>query len=328
MKGWKRYNSCASNIINITDRIIKTSDMAIAIIVPDRDTQPLKLAIEDQLGSHTPVWVYPDIPNPEDVQMAVVWKHPAGVLSDYKNLRLVSSLGAGVEHLVNDVSIPDEVILTRIVLDSLEQGMLRYVLMATLIIQKQFLKLQASQRVCQWRPQQPAEVDLTIGMAGIGALGGPIAHQLKQLGYKVIGYRRSKQKLDGIPCYYADECTLEAFASKVNLLINLMPLTPQTENAFDIRVFEALQAPGYLINVGRGQHIVDNDLLLAIHKGYITTAFLDVFRNEPLPPDHPFWSTPEIVITPPSSQRYPANRCSGCHCRSLPSAHAAITNSV
>ena len=278
--------------------IIKTSDMAIAIIVPDRDTQPLKLAIEAQIGSDISVWIHPNIPYPDDVQMAVVWKHPPGVLATYKNLRLVSSLGAGVEHLVNDASIPEGVILTRIVLDSLEQGMMRYVLMAILIIQKQFLKHQASQQIPQWNPIWPAEVDLTIGIVGLGALGGPIAQQLKLLGYEVIGYRRSKQQLEGIPCYYAEECTLPTFASKVNMLINLLPLTPQTENSFDINVFKAMQSPGYLINAGRGQHVVDDDLLQAIKEGYIATAFLDVFREEPLPHSHPFWATPEIIITP------------------------------
>lgn len=272
--------------------------MAIAILIPDRDVSLLKDQLAQQLGNQVPVWVYPDIPDPAAVIMAVVWKHPKWILTKFTNLKLVSSFGAGVEHIMQGESLPPEVAITRIVDDSLSISMRNYVLMAVLNIQRQFRQLQQNQLENKWKKPEIVELPLRIGLLGLGALGGRIAKDLSDLDFEVFGFSRRKKEIPGLTTYSAEGKQLPIFLSRINTLVNVLPHTPDTEGIIDFRLLSMLHKQSYIINVGRGSQLVEQDLIKAIDKGYIAEAWLDVFQEEPLPNKHPFWQHKQIVITP------------------------------
>lgn len=272
--------------------------MAIALIITDRDVSSLRAQLEEQLEERVPIWVYPDIPVPEDVLMAVVWKQPPGVLAGFPHLELVSSFGAGVEHIMQDPSLPPGVTITRIVDDSLSVSMRNYVLMAVLNIQRQFRQLQQHQANGQWIKPEQVELPLRIGVLGLGALGGRIARDLHRLNFQVYGFSRRKKIIEGVTTYCSEAKQLPTFLSRINLLVNVLPHTPDTEGILDFLMLSMLPPRSYLVNVGRGSQLVENDLLRAIAEDHIQEAWLDVFRTEPLPEDHPFWQHDRIVITP------------------------------
>lgn len=272
--------------------------MSITLIITDRDARPLQRAIEAEIRAATPVWIYPDIPKPEWVEMAVAWKHPTGVLQAFPNLEMVSSLGAGVEHILNDATLPPGLRITRIVDESLTTSMSNYVLMAVLNIHKQLRFYQKNQQEGRWEKPAQVELPLRIGMLGLGALGGSIAASLAGLGFEVLGYSQSPMDIPGVRCLHAREASLVDFARQVNLLICLLPRTAATEGILNYDLFRHMPKGSSLINVARGAHLEEEGLLKAMKEGYIREAWLDVFLEEPLPPAHPFWQHPGIVITP------------------------------
>lgn len=272
--------------------------MAIALIITDRDVTSLRHQLEENLEERVPVWVYPDIPIPEDVIMAVVWKHPPGVLAQFPKLELVSSFGAGVEHIMQDKSLAPKVAVTRIVDNSLSFSMRNYVLMAVLNIQRQFRSLLQNQANHAWAKPEAVELPLRIGVLGLGALGGRIARDLAQLHFEVYGFSRRKKEIADVKTYSAEDKQLPTFLSRVNLLINILPHTPDTEGILDFLFLSMLPPKSFLINVGRGSQLVEADLLRALEEDHIQEAWLDVFQTEPLPRDHPFWEHDRIIITP------------------------------
>ncbi|GJM31716.1 MAG: glyoxylate/hydroxypyruvate reductase A [Saprospiraceae bacterium] len=271
--------------------------MSILIVVPDRDVKPLRESIE-LLLPEVPVWVFPDLPQPQAVQLAILWKHPPGLLKRLNNLRLISSLGAGVEHILNDPDLPAGIPVVRMVDENITISMRNYVLMAILNIQKQFRFYQANQLAGVWQSPKLVNLPLRIGMLGIGALGGPIAQFLAAMGFEVWGYSQSQKSIEGVRCLSAEEVPLSAFASQVNVMVCLLPNTPETKNILNRGLFQAMPAGSYLINVARGAQLVEEDLLWALAEGLLQEAWLDVFREEPLPKNHAFWNHPKIVITP------------------------------
>lgn len=272
--------------------------MAIAIIVPGRDVSLLKQHIENHLQGAAPVWVYPDIPDPDQVLMAVVWKHPSGSLQAFPHLRVIQSLGAGVEHLLRDPQLPGQARICRIVDPDLALGMCHYTAMAVLNIHKQWWQLQEQQAQGIWAEPIPEVVPLTIGVLGMGELGVPVAKTLRSLGFEVMGYSRTAKTVEGIRIFSEGELSVAAFAKKVNTLVCVLPLTPQTEGILNREVFEAMPKGSYIINIARGGHLVDVDLLAALDAGNIERAVLDVFHIEPLPSEHSFWTHPKVTLTP------------------------------
>lgn len=275
--------------------------MAIVIIMPDRDASPLR----DQLNRHLPagaaVWIYPEIPNPEDVTMAVVWKHPPGSLKAFPHLKLVQSFGAGVEHLLLDPELPEGVPLARIVDDALTLSMRNYVGMAVLAIHKRLDVYLENQRRKVWEQPQPVEWPVRVGILGMGELGAASAQFLAGMGFEVWGYSRQRKTLPGVTCLSPQEASLAEFAGRINVLVCLLPLTPQTEGILNDSLFRSMPKGSYLINAARGGHLVEADLLRVLDEGWFEGAFLDVFREEPLPASHPFWEHPKIFLTPHSA---------------------------
>jgi glyoxylate/hydroxypyruvate reductase A len=272
--------------------------MAILLAVTDRDVRPLKEKMEAVLPEGTDVWIYPELPDPGRVRMIVVWKHPPGLFSQLPNLEVISSLGAGVEHILKDPALPAGVAVTRVVDDKLTVSMRNYVVMAALNIHKQLAFYLQHQRQQKWEKPSPVEHPLRIGMLGLGALGSAIARFLADMGFEVTGFSRSRKEIAGVVCLNEDDHSLEDFARRINLLVCLLPLTPATEGILNYHLFSRMPRGAALINVARGAHLVEADLLRAIEEGYIREAYLDVFQEEPLPAGHPFWMRPEIVLTP------------------------------
>lgn len=268
--------------------------MGIAIISPGRDVTHWK-NIFQRLDDAIEVQVYPDISNHETVEAVLLWQHPKGILKEFPNLKLICSMGAGVDHILSDQEIPDQIPIVRIVDDKLTFSMTNYTLMGILNYHRQLVRYQENQKQQIWDMTNP-EIDIHVGMLGVGALGGDVVEKLRLMGIPVSGYGKKPKEDLTYPYYFGDQ--LQDFLDQVNVIVCMLPLTKDTENFLNIDFFKSCNQGSYLINVARGKHLVEEDLLLALEKGYLSGALLDVFRQEPLPKDHPFWRTEGILITP------------------------------
>ncbi len=270
--------------------------MALLFICPDRALTAWVGAIR-RLAPEIDVRIYPQEGRPEEVEMAVAWKHPPGALRRYPNLRTVLSLGAGVDHLVNDPEAPEGVAYGRIVDPGLVQGMSTYAVGALLDAFRTFDVYRRHQSGHLWQPELPRrEGDWPIGILGLGAMGGDLAEKLTVLGFPVLGWGRSSREA----AYetFAGPDGLDAMLPQCRALVCLLPLTDDTRHILDARLFGRLPRGAFLLNVARGGHLVEADLLQALDDGQIERAWLAVFAQEPLPPSHPFWSHPRVVVTP------------------------------
>ncbi|GAB5552469.1 MAG: glyoxylate/hydroxypyruvate reductase A [Saprospiraceae bacterium] len=271
--------------------------MAIQIIAPDRNTDQLRAYLQALLPG-TLIFNPGHPGDPNLVEMAILWKQPAQAVTPFINLKAIHSLGAGVDHLIEDQSIPRDIPIARIVDEQLTEGMRRYVLMAVLNFHKNLYGHLKSQQTGQWTGLNAAETTLRVGILGFGQLGRAIALDLKHMGFEVAAYSRSDKKLEGIRCFSAAKKELTAFLASINTVVCLLPLTPETEDFMDWDFFQKLPDQSFLINVGRGKHLVEADLLRAIKSGKIRGACLDVLREEPLPKGHPFWEDSAVILTP------------------------------
>lgn len=271
--------------------------MSIAIIAPDRDTFVLQKTLQ-AIFKGVKIFEYPDIPRPAEVEMVVLWKHPKNFLNHFLNLKLICSLGAGVDHIISDHSLPTEVPITRIVDEELTISMRKYVMMCVLNFQKDIWSIFDFNSRKIWRNNPIVEQSLKVGIMGLGALGKDIAVHLKAVGFQVFGYSFSEKKLPGIRCFSKAKNELDLFLGSINVLVNVLPLTDDTKGILNSTLFDKMVPNSFLVNVGRGAHLVDKDLVDAIKNGNIKGAFLDVFNQEPLPKHHLFWQFSEIIMTP------------------------------
>jgi len=242
--------------------------------------------------------VWPDIGEPSDVSFAFTWKAPFGVFNHFKNLGCIASLGAGVDHILKDPDLPHGVPVTRIVDPSMAQYMREYVAMAILNYCRSWSFFEKRKSEAAWRPKLPQLAEMTqVGVMGMGQLGQAVAQTLDYLGFQVIGWKRTPSSQGPIPIF-SGHTELEKFLSMTQILVCLLPLTPETRDILNQKNFSLLPAGAYVINVARGEHLLETDLIQAIDSGHLSGACLDVFRTEPLPSDHPFWGHDRIVITP------------------------------
>ncbi|WGF90672.1 2-hydroxyacid dehydrogenase [Marinivivus vitaminiproducens] len=239
-----------------------------------------------------------DDPGPAgDVDMALVWRPPAGALRRFPNLRVIFSLGAGVDGILSDATLPD-VPLVRLIDAELTRGMTEYVLAAVLRHHRHFDVYGRQQAEGVWRfHRPPLRSACRVGILGLGELGRDAALVLRDFGFAVAGWSRGAKDLPGIACYDGAD-GLGAFLARTDILVCLLPLTPGTAGILDKTLFAALPEGAAVINVARGGHLVDGDLIAALDEGHLSGATLDVFHEEPLPEAHPFWRHPKILITP------------------------------
>lgn len=237
------------------------------------------------------------------VHYAVAWKHPPGAFAGLPNLTAIFSLGAGVEHLLMDPRLPDVPVL-RVVDGDLTARMSEYVVLHALRILRQHELLVRQQRERIWLDddRQPAARDVRVGVMGLGVLGADAAAKLRTMGFDVAGWSRTAKVLPGVACFAGAE-GLTPFLSRTDILVCLLPLTPDTAGIIDRSLLGRLAKDGraggaHLVNAGRGGLQVEADILAALEDGTLASATLDVFETEPLPPDSPLWSHPRVTVTP------------------------------
>lgn len=271
--------------------------MSITIFSQGRNTSRWADALRERRPG-LEVYTYPDTPAPEDLTFALAWNHPLGVFTQFPNLKCIASTGAGVDHILRDPDIPDKVQITRIVDETLTQDMAQFVCAQVLNHVRGLHGYKAAQQQHTWQQHSYLRSeDVVIGVMGMGVLGSHTAQQLNKLGFKVHGWARTPKMMEGVGTYAGSE-ELDTFLSKSNLLICLLPLTKQTADILDKELFSKLPKGAYVINVARGEHLVDQDLIEMLDSGHLSGASLDVFREEPLPVEHPFWAHPRINLTP------------------------------
>ena len=233
---------------------------------------------------------------PSEIELLLVWKHPKGSLQNFKNLQLLYSLGAGVDHLMSDPDIPKEVPICRIVDPLLAFSMSNYIVYAVLDFHRQMDKYRQDQHQKIWDHYASPERNIRVGVLGLGTLGQDAALKLRGLGFDVAGYSPSPKNIPGIACHHSDQ--LPVFLQSVNVLICTVPYTSDTHALLNTSLFQQLPKGSYLINVARGKVQVENDILEALQTHQLGGVFLDVFETEPLPKDSPLWHHPKVTITP------------------------------
>lgn len=245
-----------------------------------------------------PLRVWPELPDPEAVEYALVWAPPPGLLATLPNLKAVFSVGAGVDALLADPDLPG-VPLVRMVEPGLTEGMTDYVCQQVLHWHRRGPLFARQQREAVWRPvlHQKLARERKVGILGMGTLGSDAARTLAALRFDVAGWSRTPKSVPGVQSFHGSE-GLAPFLARTEILVCLLPLTPETDGILDRRLFSALPRGAVVINAARGRHLVEQDLLAALDSGQLAGATLDVFREEPLPHTHPFWSHPKIVVTP------------------------------
>jgi len=274
--------------------------LAFLIATPTRDSGELAEHIRARMPDiDLRVWpdlAGPDSGNPAEIRFALVWKPPEGLFGQLTGLEAVSSLGAGVDGLVDHPEIPPDVPIGRLAGPRLATNMAAYLVAVVVERWKKldgFVSDQHARRWNQWAPEAPP----TIGLLGTGAMGRAAADAFDALDFPILGWSRSGKGPDNVEMH-AGRDGLERVTAKADYLINLLPLTDQTRDLLDAGLFARMRPDSTLINVGRGQHLVEDDLIAALDRGRPGFAILDVFRTEPLPPEHPFWAHPKIFITP------------------------------
>lgn len=245
-----------------------------------------------------PFRVWPDPGPRESVRYAVVWRPPAGLLASLPNLKAILVLGAGVDAALEDPALPRSVPVIRLLGAGMEEPMAEYAMYAVLHFQRHMHAYPQQQRDAVWRRIPWALAgNWPVGVMGLGIIGGFIAGRFAACGYPVAGWVRGPRSHEGVEIFSGKE-HLKAFLARSRVVINVLPLTPETQGILDAAAFAAMSRGAYVVNIGRGAHVVDDDLLAALDSGQLGGAMLDVFREEPLPAQHPYWRHPKVVVTP------------------------------
>ncbi len=279
--------------------------MAVLVAVSGWDPNPWADGVRAHLSNHD-VRLWPQTAGDlSDIEYLLAWKPPSDLLPRLTNLKVIFSLGAGVDHLVGDPALPD-VPIVRVVDPDLTGRMVEWVVFQVLLHHRQHLAYAAQQRARQWKDlEQPAASEVRVGILGLGVLGQAAATALAALGFKVAGWARTRKSIPGIETYDGPE-QLDTFLARTDILVNLLPLTPDTRHLIDYKLVSKLAQNGALggpvfINAGRGGSQVEADLVRALDDGTLKAASLDVFEVEPLSPDSPLWTMENVVITPHSA---------------------------
>jgi glyoxylate/hydroxypyruvate reductase len=259
----------------------------------------------DGIRAHDPAFkfrVWPDVGRADEIRYALAWGPPPGELAKLPNLELIVSVGAGVDHLFNDPLLPN-VPVVRFVDDDLTSRMVSYVAANVLYHHRRMSELADQQRDLVWEYlPEPAAHELSVGIMGLGVLGQACAKALAPLGYKLNGWTRTQRDGAGIQCFVGRE-NLSAFLAATDIVVVLLPLTPDTRGIITAEILSQLRKPKVLpgpvlINAGRGGLQNEDDIISCLNSGILYAASLDVFSTEPLPIESPVWVHPRIRLTP------------------------------
>jgi glyoxylate/hydroxypyruvate reductase A len=233
------------------------------------------------------------------VRLALAWHPPDDAFAHYPNLQAVCSIGAGVDNIIACPSLRADIDVVRVVDPGQAQMMSGYVAWHVIGHQRGFSGYLAQQRERLWQRQaQRGAESVPVGILGHGEIGRRVAADLALLGFPVMCWSRTPKSGCGPERVFHGAAGLVAILEQTEVLVNLLPLTPETRGILNGRLFETMRRGGYLVQVGRGEHLVEDDLLGALDSGRLAGAALDVFAREPLPASHPFWDHPQIQITP------------------------------
>jgi glyoxylate/hydroxypyruvate reductase len=244
-----------------------------------------------------PFHIWPDIGDPVRVRFLAAWEPPANIVEVFPNLEVLFSSGAGVDQF-DFAALPSGLPVVRMVEPGIINGMVEYVSWAVLALHRDMPHYQRQQRRASWKTAAvlPAS-QRRVGVLGLGSLGQAALAQLRSFGFECAGWSRSRHALDGVQCF-AGAGELPSFLARTQILVCLLPLTDETRGVLNAALFAQLPRGAALVHVGRGQHLVHDELLAALAEGQLADAILDVTDPEPLPPDHPFWQHPNIWLTP------------------------------
>ncbi|MSO84739.1 MAG: glyoxylate/hydroxypyruvate reductase A [Rhodospirillales bacterium] len=242
--------------------------------------------------------VWPEVGNRSDVEFLLVWRPPPGSMKGFPNLKAILNMGAGVDYVLGDPDLPRDVPLTRLVDRGLREGMVEFVVHAVLHFHRNFHRYRAQQAAKAWIDiPQILPGARRVGILGFGQLGQAAAQVLVALGFPVAGWSRTRKQFPGVESF-AGPGELAKFLARTDILVTLAPLTRETEGIVNAANLAQLPRRAYLVNAGRGGLAVEEDILAALATGQLAGAWLDVFRREPLPPESPFWTHPNVIVTP------------------------------
>ena len=234
----------------------------------------------------------------EDIEHAIVWAPPKGLLNQFSNLKYIYSIGAGVTHITLDPEYPRDVPIVRLQDRLLVEDMSCHIIHWVLHFHRYYARYHRYQVEKKWlRHRYPENAKRRVSVLGLGQTGLDACRRLNDLGFDVTGWARSEKTLDGVRCLAGDDA-FDTVVREADILVNLLPLTPKTTDILNASVFDRMPKGSFLINVSRGSTVVDADLLAALDSGQLEAAALDVFREEPLPQDDPYWRHPAVSITP------------------------------
>ena len=233
-----------------------------------------------------------------EIKYALVWQPEPGSLATLPNLEVIFSVGAGVDHLKGENLVPVGVPVVRMVEDALTSGMVEYVVYNVLRFHREMPRYESLQKTKTWEAViQIPSWERTVGILGLGVLGGAAALALKHLQFNVIGWSRGEKQIEGVVSYFGDD-QLQQFLKQSQILVCLLPFTPATQGIVNTDLLNQLPKGAWFINAGRGPVVIEIDLIAALDNGQIAGAALDVFNTEPLPEDDPLWRHPGVLITP------------------------------
>lgn len=273
------------------------TSMSLLILSPTRETDSWVKAIRE-LDSSIPIAVYSEKTNLSEIDFVLTWNHPYGVFEKFPNLKCISSMGAGVDYLLKDPDLPLNVPITRIVDPELSKTMFEFILSLLLNQMRGLSHFKQLQLRNQWKPKMYKRIeDVRVGIMGLGVIGSYVAERLMNLGFSVHAWAQS-EKPNSKAEVFVGLNQLKSFMQKSDFLVCLLPSTPATRAFLNKETLSMLPAGAILINVARGDILVENDLIEMLDSGHIEAASLDVFWQEPLPATHPFWEHEKIDITP------------------------------
>ncbi len=238
-----------------------------------------------------------------DIEYTAAWLPPPGVVKSLPNLKVIFSLGAGVDAILKDPTLPKDIPIVRVNEPDLTARMTEYIVLQVLLHHRQQRRIDANQKRKVWDsfPTHAAS-DMGVGIMGLGVMGAEAAERLRDLGFKVAGWSRTRKRIDGVRCY-AGAAEFDSFLRRTDTLVSLLPATAETDGIINRDTIRKLSRKGpfgapIVINAGRGSQQVEADILASLEAGELHAATLDVFQSEPLPVSSPLWSHPKVTVTP------------------------------
>ena len=271
--------------------------MSALIIIEHPIEEKWRAAIQNELPDEL-IEVYPHVKDPETVDFVITFKPRKAALKEFPNIKVIQSLGAGVNNIIETNALTADMTLARIVDPFLAEDMWEFTLAVVLSEIKNLPKYQEQKAQSLWKPSYYKRFrDTTIGILGLGKIGSCVATNFAKLGFQVKGWSNSPKDIEGVDSYFGKEQLSNAL-KEVDFLINILPLTEATEGILTTSTLEMLPKGAFLMNVGRGPHNDEAAIMSMLDREHLSGTLLDVFHQEPLPAEHPFWQHPKIKITP------------------------------